>query len=777
MLHSPIRRALSSPGERNKLLALLRDRAIDIGKEGIKFLGMTSDQMNQVIEFANRLKCGSAELPLDDRSREFQHELNAVKAKARLDKIKIATLERELFALGTEKAPSASADSVFHQAIRKVASENQKLREELSALKGKHSPPNSEQRERINESQLLRLVEKVKVLEGELSRTTNQDVAPEPSNYERRPASVAHVSRACQVTFETQPDVQRPNASPRRATSNVSADDSLHSKCRVLQEALRAERSKNTVLDPHGKSQELSEHKVFLAGIRAKLSEYLADLERLGSAIQGLLRPRVGDMDKVVIQNECLQSLLCQKDSIIERLTHQQRQRSSIPVREPRHDQSISTQSLDRSIHQHVFEDMGLDGSSTCSPRKRQTIPDSHARPRTADDRAIAEQETTVRNLKDQLASSRHRNECLESEVDGMRNDIKVLVSRLAESEANAESLMTMMQMKNSNKEGFAQKDIATLKRKLSALSRECKSKDSKIKDLEDSLVRSKRVTSVARQAKVRSEANVKQAEEAARVSKEEAEKMAAHVSVLKSEKIEAVNAKLRLVQQVRKLKAKDEDKSAKQTINAEAAEDSQEGLEKRVESLNNTVSSLASQNSNLRGALASAKSRLKQSQEDRTEQARRLARPTSSRSKSLESKINELQHALAEETRHAEAYQQKVRSLESSLASTSTSLAEKPRELNERIKSLSEENEVLKKQVGGLDELKSLKEKNEGLRQENERLSRVGNLDLFEEIGEQTVLGQLIRTSNLKNCVSFSEDLKLKYNEAVSLINQLTTD
>merc|ERR1719310_2540198 len=283
-----------------------------------------------------------------------------------------------------------------------------------------------------------------------------------------------------------------------------------------------------------------------------------------------------------------------------------------------------------------------------------------------------------------------------------MRKDIKVLVSRLAESEANSESLVKMMQTKKSNKEGFAQKDVAALRRKLSALSRDCKSKQAKIMDLEDSLVRSKRVTSVARQAKVRSEANVKQALEEARAAKEEAEKMATHVNLLKSEKVQAVNAKLRLVQQVRRLsKAKEEDKSEK-SINCG---ESREGLEKRVESLSNTVSSLASQNSNLRGALASAKSRLKKSQEE-AEQARQLSRPTSSRSKSLESKINELQHALAEETRHAEAYQQKVRSLETS----------KPRELTDKIQLLSEENEGLRKQIVGLDELK---EENEGLRKQ----------------------------------------------------------
>merc|ERR1719310_1054583 len=146
-----------------------------------------------------------------------------------------------------------------------------------------------------------------------------------------------------------------------------------------------------------------------------------------------------------------------------------------------------------------------------------------------------------------------------------MRKDIKVLVSRLAESEANSESLVKMMQTKKSNKEGFAQKDVAALRRKLSALSRDCKSKQAKIMDLEDSLVRSKWVTSVARQAKVRSEANVKQAEEEARAAKEEAEKMATHVNLLKSEKTKAVNAKLRLIQQVRRLsKAKEEDKSKK---------------------------------------------------------------------------------------------------------------------------------------------------------------------------------------------------------------------
>ena len=57
--------------ERKKLFVQLRERAIEIGEKGIRFLGMDSNQIAQVMEFASNLRQGIVDLPLNDRSKDL----------------------------------------------------------------------------------------------------------------------------------------------------------------------------------------------------------------------------------------------------------------------------------------------------------------------------------------------------------------------------------------------------------------------------------------------------------------------------------------------------------------------------------------------------------------------------------------------------------------------------------------------------------------------------------------------------------------------------------
>ena len=45
-----------SEDSRLKLLARLREKAVEIGEKGIRFLGMDSHQISQVMEFASNLR-------------------------------------------------------------------------------------------------------------------------------------------------------------------------------------------------------------------------------------------------------------------------------------------------------------------------------------------------------------------------------------------------------------------------------------------------------------------------------------------------------------------------------------------------------------------------------------------------------------------------------------------------------------------------------------------------------------------------------------------------
>lgn len=130
----------SSEGERIKLLSQLRERAIDIGEKGGRFLGMSPEQVSQVLEFASTVRRGVVELPLNDRSKELLSEISRLKSEREIDKVTIMGLEREIAA----REPSGGESNVLKQILETMTAENQKIRDELKAvsLAAKQLPAN-----------------------------------------------------------------------------------------------------------------------------------------------------------------------------------------------------------------------------------------------------------------------------------------------------------------------------------------------------------------------------------------------------------------------------------------------------------------------------------------------------------------------------------------------------------------------------------------------------------------------------------------------------------
>lgn len=69
----------------------LRERAIEIGEKGTRFLGMDPQQIGLVLEFASNVKAGRADLPLNDKSKELLDQINKLKSERDVDRI---TIER-----------------------------------------------------------------------------------------------------------------------------------------------------------------------------------------------------------------------------------------------------------------------------------------------------------------------------------------------------------------------------------------------------------------------------------------------------------------------------------------------------------------------------------------------------------------------------------------------------------------------------------------------------------------------------------------------------------
>jgi len=192
--------------DRNLLLKRLRDNAAIIGEDGVRFLGLSSSKMLQVIEFASNLKEDKVRLPMDHRSIELSAELSSLKVIRQSDLITIERLEREIEVLKTMKGDESNMESelsVLRTVLEDIQEQNKYLREQGEILtNAKVESSHHEQIERIQISPYLR--NKLEEIVGECV-----EVTPSPSQlscfireYEKLEADLRSVKETNRRIFD-----------------------------------------------------------------------------------------------------------------------------------------------------------------------------------------------------------------------------------------------------------------------------------------------------------------------------------------------------------------------------------------------------------------------------------------------------------------------------------------------------------------------------------------------------------------------------------------------
>ena len=183
--------------DRNNLMRRLRENAIQISEKGIRFHGLTSQQMEQISEFAKNLKLGRVELPLNDRSAELNAQLESISAERKADLITIDRLKEECERLRFYSQSNGSImDSELCEVkntLKNIEEQNRQLREDQDKyLKNENKNKNitvkrdivsAEIKEKVHsllgeeletlpergQCQVIQLVEKYTAIEKELS--------------------------------------------------------------------------------------------------------------------------------------------------------------------------------------------------------------------------------------------------------------------------------------------------------------------------------------------------------------------------------------------------------------------------------------------------------------------------------------------------------------------------------------------------------------------------------------------------------------------------------
>ena len=84
-----IKQVQSLEEERISLLKRLRDNSAILGEDSVRFLGLSSQDMEKVTQFAMNLKEGKIQLPMDDRSMELSAKLSRLNATRQSDLLTI----------------------------------------------------------------------------------------------------------------------------------------------------------------------------------------------------------------------------------------------------------------------------------------------------------------------------------------------------------------------------------------------------------------------------------------------------------------------------------------------------------------------------------------------------------------------------------------------------------------------------------------------------------------------------------------------------------------
>jgi len=124
-------------GDRLNLMKQLRENFAQIGEKGIRFLGLSADQMLQVTTFASSLRTGEAKLPLNDESKELTAQLITIKVERESDQVEIACLKREIKVLkdlGKHNTIEDSNLDIMKNVLENIQIQNKGLKFEIQRL-------------------------------------------------------------------------------------------------------------------------------------------------------------------------------------------------------------------------------------------------------------------------------------------------------------------------------------------------------------------------------------------------------------------------------------------------------------------------------------------------------------------------------------------------------------------------------------------------------------------------------------------------------------------
>ena len=744
-------------GERNVLLSQLRQQAIEIGEKGVKYLGMESSQVAQVIEFANNLQQGIVELPLNDRSVGLLTQLSSIKAERAVDKLTIERLERELFGLsGTRK------DTIDDGEKKIMTHALDALKIEMKALKGGGSSAlspmmQSRAKEILGEDLVLmpaaaevQFMRLMKEYESVLDKLANAQIKEEGNPFlELNSANLLDNSGDTpnkelfrQLLHCSQENRELKNKL-RHSEVDTKATRALLEKERASDLGIHSNAGGDDMSEVHLEMKQLM---IALESNLEQLAGYSSDLSRVRSAVVKASR--------LSTQLTALHDIVNTKNKIIDDMKHKLAGAKQINQKLIRElslgrdvDRSTSTNSLDRSLRRASEGILLSPGSSLGDAAK-----------------LLFEKDNVISSLKSKLVTVEKLQGNLLQEADRMKTDIQTLVARLEEAEGVACEIevykSSCIELKNAVDDG--KKAVTGLKDKLRRVSKASKEKEVKIEELKESLVRSKRVLSVQRQGRSRSEHNLRTSTDTIASLTEQLEKVETQIHDLKQEKLKA-NHKVRRLSSM----LQSTSKATSDNKIDEAAVKSAEEKQKRIDVQNKTIASLASQNSKLRGELKMT--RAKKDADKEGEEA------TCTQCVDLESKVKLLERSLSKEKNDLSSTQSKLARCKKRALSFEQQIADLRVEIEKRdasaaddsnngvandslqgeIAALREKNEslLLAMKDNSFDTLKLLRAENFQLKKENERLLKVDHLTLFEEI----------------------ESLKYRYNEAVMQLNQLS--
>ena len=521
---------------------------------------MSSDQVAQVMEFATNLREGKVTLPLNDRSKELLAEIASLKSDREVDRFAIAKLERELSA----KEPNHESESnILKQVLDNITADNQKLRDEIASLKSSESSkvdptvsaltPALRQRAKqvlgqdlvampataevqfihvMNEydktSQELDLLKKsmAKISAPDANRKSQSNTT---QSDEIAPASESPVSKKEKREQSIQASADGPMSNLMRERDAIAAqlkqliDDAkgsgqiqlvseertkLTEKLKSVEKELNKEQQvqsnvhhdltvTHTSASPQ---QDENENKIaqlemksmnkLLNQTQQKLSGYTSDLNNIRHSICTLQDSRINSA-KVALQISCLNDIIQEKTRVVNE-TRQKLASSKqmnlklsrdMESRERRSDRSVSTNSIDRSI-------LRVANTSPTNNNLQQHLEEAS--------RVIFEKEHVIRELNTKLNEAGKSHEQLSRENQSMKADISTLVSRLNEAES-AVNGVGVYQEKYDEAQALldkSKKEMSSIKKKL----KESTEKDTKIQELNDTVLRTKRVLSVTKQ-------------------------------------------------------------------------------------------------------------------------------------------------------------------------------------------------------------------------------------------------------------------------------------